>query len=181
MVPEPDTAPIVREVFESSLRGNGLKEICREMNERGISNKRSRWNRNGLHHLLTNEAYAGTAIWGKTTKGDQNPDPVRVENAWPAIVSKELFDSVQRALHERAPTVQRPARVGSKFLLSGLLRCGHCGRPYTGQGAKSGQFAYYVCGHPPAARCWHLSGPLRQCPKGGGLRGAEDQGAHPDG
>ena len=42
--------------------------------------------------------------------------------------------------------VQRPARVGSKFLLSGLLRCGHCGRPYTGQGAKSGQFAYYVCG-----------------------------------
>ena len=71
---------------------------------------------------------------------------MRVENAWPGLVSRELFDSVQQALHERAPTVQRPARVGSKFLLSGLLRCGHCGRPYTGQGAKSGQFAYYVCG-----------------------------------
>ena len=71
---------------------------------------------------------------------------MRVENAWPALVSRELFDSVQQALHERAPAVQRPARVGSKFLLSGLLRCGHCGRPYTGQGAKSGQFAYYVCG-----------------------------------
>ena len=36
--------------------------------------------------------------------------------------------------------------MGSKFLLSGLLRCGHCGKSYTGQGAKSGQFAYYVCG-----------------------------------
>ena len=146
LVPDLDTAPIVREVFESSLRGNGLKEICRELNDRGMTNKGYRWNRSGLHHLLTNEAYTGTAVWGKTTKGEQNPDPVRVENAWPPIVSKELFDSVQRALHERAPTKQRPARVGSKFLLSGLLRCGHCGRPYTGQGAKSGQFAYYVCG-----------------------------------
>ena len=31
-------------------------------------------------------------------------------------------------------------------LLSGLLKCGVCGRPYSGQGAKSGQFAYYICG-----------------------------------
>ena len=28
---DPDTAPIVREVFESSRRGNGLKEICKEL------------------------------------------------------------------------------------------------------------------------------------------------------
>ena len=41
---------------------------------------------------------------------------------------------------------QRPGRVGSKFLLSGLLKCGVCGRPYSAQGAKSGQFAYYICG-----------------------------------
>ena len=114
------------------------------MNDRGITNKGYRWHKGGLHYLLTNEVYTGTAVWGKTTKGEQSPDPVRVENAWPALVSRELFDSVQQALHERAPAMQRPARVGSKFLLSGLLRCGHCGRPYTGQGAKSGQFAYYV-------------------------------------
>ena len=36
--------------------------------------------------------------------------------------------------------------MGSKFLLSGLLKCGVCGRPYIGQGAKSGQYGYYVCG-----------------------------------
>ena len=44
-----------------------------------------------------------------------------------ALVSKELFDKVQQGLKERAPKVQRPARVGSKFLLSGLLRGGICG------------------------------------------------------
>ena len=29
--------------------------------------------------------------------------------------------------------------------MSGLLRCGVCGKSYSAQGAKSGQFAYYVC------------------------------------
>ena len=60
-------------------------------------------------------------------------------------MSRETFDLVQQGLHERAPTVQRPGTVGSQYLLSGLLRCGVCGKPYSGQGAKSGQFAYYVC------------------------------------
>ena len=69
-----------------------------------------------------------------------------MEGAWPALVSKELFEAVQEAMRERAPKVQRPARVGSRFLLSGLLKCGVCGRPYSAQGAKSGQFAYYICG-----------------------------------
>ena len=35
--------------------------------------------------------------------------------------------------------------MGSPYLLSGLLKCGVCGRPYSAQGAKSGQFAYYIC------------------------------------
>ena len=68
-----------------------------------------------------------------------------MESAWPALVSRETFDSVQQGLHERAPTAARPGRVGSQYLLSGLLRCGVCGKSYSAQGAKSGQFAYYVC------------------------------------
>ena len=57
-----------------------------------------------------------------------------------------MFDAAQQAMRDRAPTVRKPGRVGSKFRLSGLLRCGVCGRPYSGQGAKSGEFAYYICG-----------------------------------
>ena len=136
----------MKEIFESSLRGNGLKEICKELNGRGISNRGKRWQKNVVHYLLTNEAYTGTAVWGVNSKDDKAGEPVRVEEAWPALVSRETFDAVQQGLHERAPTVQRPGRVGSQYLLSGLLRCGVCGKPYSGQGAKSGQFAYYVCG-----------------------------------
>ena len=143
---DPATAPVVREIFESSLHGNGLKEICKALNDRGVTNRGKHWYKGGLHYLLNNEAYTGTAVWGRTTKWEKAQDPVRVEGAWPALVSRELFDDVQQAMRDRAPKVQRPARVGSRFLLSGLPKCGVCGRPYSGQGAKSGQFAYYICG-----------------------------------
>ena len=143
---DPATAPVVREIFEKSLRGSGLKEICKELNDRGVTNRGKRWYKGTLHYVLRNEAYTGTAVWGRTSKGEKTQDPVRVEGAWPALISRELFDDVQQAMRERAPKVRRPARVGSRFLLSGLLKCGVCGRPYSAQGAKSGQFAYYICG-----------------------------------
>ena len=143
---DPATAPVVKEIFESSLQGNGLKEICKALNDRGITNRGKRWYKGGLHYLLTNEAYTGIAVWGRTSKGEKPQDPVRVEGAWPALISRELFDAVQQAMRDRAPKVRRPASVGSRFLLSGLLKCGVCGRPYSAQGAKSGQFAYYICG-----------------------------------
>ena len=146
------TAPVVREIFEKSLRGSGLKEICKELNDRGVTNRGKRWYKGTLHYVLRNEAYTGTAVWGRlprrqagTSKGEKTQDPVRVEEAWPALVSRGLFDEVQQAMRDRAPKVRRPARVGSRFLLSGLLKCGVCGRPYSAQGAKSGQFAYYIC------------------------------------
>ena len=142
---DPETAPVLREIFERSLRGFGLKEICRDLNAKGITNKGRRWHKGALHYVLTNEVYTGTAVWGRTAKGDKEPDPIRVEGAWPALVSRQAFDSVQQALHDRAPVVRRPAAVGSSFLLSGLLRCGSCGKVFTGQAAKSGKYAYYVC------------------------------------
>ena len=126
--------------------GSGLKELCRELNDRGITNRGKRWYKGGLHYVLRNEAYTGTAVWGVKGKNEKSQDPVRVEGAWLALVSRELFEDVQQAMSERAPKVQRPGRVGSPYLLSGLLKCGVCGRHYSVQGAKSGQFAYYICG-----------------------------------
>ena len=143
---DPAAAPVVKEMFEKSLRGTGLKDLCKELNGRGITNRGRRWSTRGVHYVLTNEACTGTAVWGRKSKGEKAQDPVRVEGAWPALVSRDLFDAVQEAMRKRAPKAQRPARVGSPYLLSGLLTCGVCGRPYTAQGAKSGKFAYYICG-----------------------------------
>ena len=121
---DPAAAPVVKEIFQSSLRGNGLKEICKELNDKGITTNGKRWYKSSLNYLLRNEAYTGTAVWGRTVKGKKADNPVRVEGAWPALVSREMFDAVQQGMRERAPNVHRPGRVGSKYLLSGLLRCG---------------------------------------------------------
>ena len=71
---DPVAAPIVKEIFESSRRGNGLKEICKELNGRGITNRGRRWQKNIVHYLLTNEAYTGTAVWGVKSKDEKNPE-----------------------------------------------------------------------------------------------------------
>ena len=98
-----------------------------------------------VHYLLTNEPHTVTAVWGVKSKDEKAGELVRVENVWPALVSRETFDLVQHDLHQRAPTVVRPGRVRSQYLLSGWLRCRVCSKPYSTQGAKSGQFAYYAC------------------------------------
>ena len=130
--------PQFREMIEEGSQPKAPFEVIL------VTNRGKRWYKGGLHYLLTNEAYTGAAVWGKTSKEEKAQDPVRVEGAWPALVSREMFDAVQQAMRDRAPKVQRPGRVGSRLLLSGLLKCGVCGRPYSGQGAKSGQFAYYI-------------------------------------
>ena len=48
-------------------------------------------------------------------------------------------------MRARAPKTSHPRRVGSTYLLSGLVKCKACNRALSGQDAKSGQFAYYVC------------------------------------
>ena len=127
-----------------------------------------------LQYALRNKAHTGTAVWGKTSKAREAPDPVRVEGAWPALVSRELFDEVQQAMSEPASKVQRPGRVGSKYLLSGLLRCGLCGRPYRAQEAKSGQSAYYIRGILFREGAGTCSAGYLNAPKARDLRGGED-------
>ncbi len=70
---------------------------------------------------------------------------MRVAEAFPAIVSKSKFRRVNVLLRSQAPKVAHPRRVGSSSLLSDLVKCKACRRALSGQDAKSGKFAYYIC------------------------------------
>ncbi len=70
---------------------------------------------------------------------------MRVENAFPAIVSHQEFARVRKLLESRAPAVTHPRRAASPYLLSGLAKCEHCGKALTAAEAKSGKYTYYVC------------------------------------
>ena len=85
----------------------------------------------------------GILVWGASGKGKD--EPVRVEKAFPAIISKAKFQRVNSLMRSRAPKVAQPRRVGSTYLLSSLVKCKACNRALSGQDAKSGQFSYYVC------------------------------------
>ena len=93
-----------------------------------------------------NEAYTGTLVWGRTSKSGPTAPPVRVEGAWEALFDRETYDQVQTTLRSRGFQKMHPRRVSSQFLLSGLAKCGSCGKSLVGQDAKSGKFSYYVCG-----------------------------------
>ena len=142
--PDRDTAPVVERIFALATSGKGITEIARTLNDDSIANPTGRpWSKNGVHILLTNEVYTGTLLWGLNAR-DGAP-PVRVEDAFPAIVSKELFSRAQSLMRSRAPRRAHPRRVGSSYLLSGIVRCRSCRRSLSGQDSKSGKFSYYVC------------------------------------
>ena len=142
--PDPATSPIVKRIFDMSEAGSGMVDITRALNAEGIASPNGKqWGKTSVHKVLTNEAYTGTLLWGVNAK--DKADPVRVEKAFPAIVSKTQFQRVGQQLRRRAPKVRHPRRVGSSYLLSGMVKCKTCKRALTGQYSKSGQFPYYVC------------------------------------
>ena len=142
---EPNQAAIVLRIFNEANLGKGQMEIAKLLNREGIAGPKSEgWKKTTIGKILTQEIYTGTLVWGRNSI--RGLPPIRVENAYPAIVDRETFDHIQSLMKERAPLSLHPKRVASRYLLSGLARCGYCGKALVGQEAKSGKFTYYICG-----------------------------------
>lgn len=135
---EPAGAAIVRDIFEMYADGLNITQINAALNARGVrTSTGGRWNKNSLHRLLRNEKYIGVYTYAD----------VRVEGGLPAILSKELFETVQERMKKvaKAPAANR---TDIDFVLTGKLFCGHCGSPMVGESGtgKSGKkFYYYTC------------------------------------
>ena len=141
---DPPADGLVRRIFELALQDRSVLDISKTLNAEGIpSPAGKRWNKTTIHQMLANETYTGTLLWGVTAK-DGLP-PVRVEDAFPAIVSREVFQQVAATLKAKAPAQLHPRRAGSPYLLSGLVKCRGCRRALTAAEAKSGKYTYYVC------------------------------------
>ena len=135
---------VVRRIFDLTLQGKTTLDILKTLNAEGIpSSHGKRWTKTVIHKILVNEAYTGTLVWGTNAKDGQ--DPVRVEDAFPAIVSQQEFQRVRKLLASRAPAITHPRRAASPYLLSGLAKCETCGKALSASEAKSGKYTYYVC------------------------------------
>ncbi len=139
---------VVRRIFNMAVNDVGCKEMAKTLNQDGLRTiNGERWGKVTVHKVLTNEAYCGTLVWGgrpghpALSSGEA---PVRVENAWPAIIDKETFKLVQQKMASKRPKVTHPRTVPSFYLLSGFLFCS-CGRAMIGHSAKSHNYFYYMC------------------------------------
>ena len=102
--PNEDAALVVKRIFDLAESRKGMLKIVRILNDEGIASPRGKlWNKPTVHNILRNEAYLGTLVWGNNAK--DNADPVRVEKAFPAVVTKAQFDRVNTIMRSRAPRV----------------------------------------------------------------------------
>ena len=105
--PDPDASRVVKRIFDLAEAGNGMTDITRTLNGEGIlSPKGKLWGKTSVHSILINESYTGTLVWG--VKAKDNAEPVRVEKAFPAIVTKAQFSRVNKLMHSRAPKQSHP-------------------------------------------------------------------------
>ncbi|WP_246002293.1 recombinase family protein [Allorhizocola rhizosphaerae] len=162
--PDPDTAPWVRWMFARRLEGCSYAGIARALNEAGVpcpseaDPQRNRhrhnhaWALRSVASILGNPRYTGRQVWNRQNKqhpaeddikaqlaGRQPPRHWNLPDGWvisktqahPALVSEQDFVAAQciRAVPQPADGTTRT------YLLTGLLRCGGCGRKMEGHWA----------------------------------------------
>ena len=143
---DPNTAPIVKTVFEMYANGKTVTEITRHLNSLGYKTSRGvAFNKNSLHTMLKNKRYIGVY----TYKGKEIP------GGMPRIISDELFNKVAEIM---AKNKKAPARARAKveYLLTTKLFCGRCKEMMTGFSATGKQgtvYNYYICNGRKAKRC----------------------------
>ena len=135
----PETAPIVKQIFEKYAEGATETEIINWLNGQGIrTTKKKPFSKSSLARLLHNEKYIGMYVY---------KDLVRVEGGVPAIIDKELFERVQELLkvNRRAPS---HTWTHQEYILTDKLFCGKCGSPMVGESGFShtgAKYSYYSC------------------------------------
>ena len=140
----PPADSVVKRIFDMALQGRSTLDIAKTLNAEGIpTSNGKKWLKTTIHFILTNEAYAGTVVWGANARDGQ--PPVRVEDAHPGIVSRWEFRRIAGMMQSRAPQKVNPRRASSPYLLSGLAKCETCGKAMIAAEAKSGRYSYYIC------------------------------------
>lgn len=166
IIPDPEAAEVVRQIYRWSLEGHGRQNIAYLLNQRSIPNptryKAERgwtcnhpikndfglWNKVTVGRILTNEMYTGVMIQGRRRKVSYKSKVIidtpesewyRVEGTHEAIIDRATFEAVQRGLKLRS----RTDGSGDAHLLSGLVKCADCGS--TMSKCSNGKRAYLRC------------------------------------
>ncbi len=149
LTPNTQERLIVETAFKTYLRTGSIRETTRLLNEagyrtkkyhsrRGLSQGGRRFDKSGVHRLLTDHVYVG--------KQQHNGQWLAAQHQ--PLIDEALFRDVQ-ALLARNHVVRPGTRRTTKhvFLLEGILQC-KCGASMTptwSRGRHGGEYRYYDC------------------------------------
>ena len=159
--PDEIEANVVRRIFDMKASGLGFKSIASSLNEEGLScpkkgrwrNKDQKWSTGTISSIIQNPVYKGARVYNRFPKNklsgrprgrrNEMQDWIVKDDAHEPIVSKELFEKANSVrLFKYAGGAAQI--VKSQYLLSGLIRCSHCGFNYSGLTRNKKNHRYYV-------------------------------------
>jgi len=172
--PDPETAPVVQDIFKWRLSGSSNTQIMRELNQRGVPSPvryhylkgdakceryaDGQWNMKTIQKILTNEVYRGHMVQGRKRQSFyegkkqqflQKSDWVIVHNTHEPLVDETVFGAVQEIMEKRKADYWESygKRPGTPHILKGLVFCADCGRTMMRyKFSKGGKIGYtYVC------------------------------------
>ena len=154
LVPDEDTAPVVKHIFSLCAAGNGPKRIATILTKEQVVNPSNAyyrktgkshrgldttrpclWSSNSVTSILNNEVYLGHSVGLRTTtisyKNKQRverPESERfvVKNTHEALVTQEQWDIVQEVRQHKKRV---PKHMDEPNIFSGLVFCADCGKP----------------------------------------------------
>jgi site-specific DNA recombinase len=148
----PSKAEIIRRIFELIAdKGFSLYGVASKLNSEEIETaKGARWSQSKVHKLVTNSSYMGITqafryrvVEPKNPKKQLRPyaktnhvfrdksEWIPIPNAYPPIISPELFEATQKQLKLNKPGTP-DNRKHEHLFTNGRLRCGICGLAMTG-------------------------------------------------
>ncbi|SFX52627.1 Site-specific DNA recombinase [Thermoactinomyces sp. DSM 45891] len=142
-----EDALVIRKMFQLYVAGLSTKDIAYKFTQEGVKTTIDMiWSPAGVTRLLSNVAYIGHSLYGKTNQKKvdgkrtvsytDSSEQILVENTHEPIVSQELFDQVQQLKKDR--NSRPPALKLGKHKFSGLIRCSQCGGIHSFQGSRYG-------------------------------------------
>lgn len=140
-----EEAKIVKRIFQMYDSGSTMGQIAKKLQDEKVycpsyngfeKNKNGiyGWNYSTISKILKNEFYLGNTVYGKVINLSYKSKKVKfvpreewkvVSNTHKAIISKELFESVQKKikLSQKAKTHKHT------WILNGIVTCKECGEP----------------------------------------------------
>lgn len=149
-----EEAAVVRRIFREYAAGKSYRQIIDGLNADGIKTKRcNAFGSNSLHDMLHNEKYIGVLTYGampyredgtRDTHSRDGKDVIRIEDAIPAIIDKDLFEAVQKRMEKNKHQQGGRPPKHRDYPLKGKVFCGYCKAAMTVSTSQQ-KYDYYRC------------------------------------